>query len=502
MRTKKAMLNMASSMLYQIVAIICGLITPRLILLAFGSTYNGVVSSAAQYLSMINILNIGITGVTRVALYKTLANNDILGTSRIMKATKQYMHKVAGCLIIYAITLSLVFPLISHNDLTNMQCTILILIVSIGTFAEYFFGLSNQTLLQAAQASYVTYFLDIAKTIANTICVAVLIHAGSSIFVVKLGSSLVFFITPAVMNWYVKKKFKLIDNCEPDYTAIKGRAAAAFHTVANIIHNNTDLVVLTVFTDAKLISVYTVYYLVIGKVKSLMQVFTTGMEAAFGDMWVKKEMDILQKRFREYEYMIFAFTVVIFSCVGILIIPFISVYTAGVTDVEYVRIPLAILITVTEAAFCIRQPYLTLVYATGSYEETKMGALVEAVLNITLSVLLVWIMGVEGVIIGTLVANVFRTTQFSIFISKNILRRSITEVILRVLWVLGTSGTIITVCLGILFQISFSVSWTDWLIQAILVFGIACVITALSSFIFYRSDMKSLFGSLLRAIKR
>ena len=211
MRKRKAFLNMSSSLLYQIVAIICGLITPRLILATFGSTYNGVVSSATQYLSMINLLNIGITGVTRVALYKTLASNDILGTSRIMKATNNYMRKVAFCLLAYAAILCVVYPLFSHNDLTNVQCASLIAIVSIGTFAEYFFGLSNQTLLQAAQSSYITNILDISKTIINTICVAVLISFGSSIYTVKLGSSVIYFITPFIMHLYVKKKYKLIN---------------------------------------------------------------------------------------------------------------------------------------------------------------------------------------------------------------------------------------------------------------------------------------------------
>lgn len=68
MRTKKAVLNMVFGLIYQVIAIICGLITPRLILATFGSTYNGVISSATQFLNMINILTLGITGTTRVAL--------------------------------------------------------------------------------------------------------------------------------------------------------------------------------------------------------------------------------------------------------------------------------------------------------------------------------------------------------------------------------------------------------------------------------------------------
>lgn len=488
MRTKKAMKNMIAALIYQIVAIICGLITPRLILSNFGSTYNGVVNSATQFLSMISILTLGITGATRVALYKTLANNNTLGTSRIMKATKLYMRKVGLCVLGYAAILCIVYPFISHNELTHVQNAAIIAIVSIGTFAQYFFGISNQTLLQADQSNYITYLLDILKTIVNTICVAILIFLGGNIYVVKLGSSIVFLITPIIMELYVRKKYKLTNDCEPDNTGIEQRGAVAFLSVANLVHNNVDLVLLTLFTDAKIISVYTVYYLVVGKIKTLMSVVTSGMEAAFGNMWVKKEYDSLNKNFRGFEYVMFSFTAVIFSCVGMLIIPFIVRYTSGVTDVEYARIDLAILITIAEAFYCIRQPYMTLVQATGHYKETKNGSAVEAILNLLVSLILIKPLGIAGVVVGTLVANAFRTVQYSLFISKNVLHRSISEVILKFIWLCGCAAIACTFSLIIESKIMFAPGWNGWLIEAIAVFIISCIVWLIMSLLFYRRD--------------
>ena len=489
MRTKKAFRNMVAATVYQVVAIICGLITPRLVLANFGSTYNGVVNSATQFLSMIHILTLGITGATRVALYKTLGKNDTLGTSRIMKATKLYMHKVALALLGYIALLCFIYPFISHNDLSNIQNAALIAIVGIGTFAQYFFGISNYTLLQADQASYITYTLDIVKTIVNTMCVAVLVWFGRSIYEVKLGSSLVFLVTPAVMDYYVKKKYKLVDDCEPDYTGIKQRGAVAFHSVANLIHNNVDLVLLTIFADAKLISVYTVYYLVVGKIKELTQIVTSGIEAAFGNMWARQEYETLKKNFRAYEYVMFTFTTVVFSCVGLLILPFIERYTKGVNDIEYIRLSFAILVTFAEAFFCIRQPYLTLVQATGFYKETKNGAMVEAVMNLIISIVLINIMGIEGVIIGTLVANMFRTGQYAIFISKHVIKRNFSEILFRLIWVIINSAMIIGIAIVVQTKVPFSDTWLGWLIDAIIVFFISCVITIVSSIIFYRKDL-------------
>ena len=500
MRTKKAFKNIMASMLYQMVSIVCGLIAPRLLLINYGSVYNGVVSSATQMLSVVSVLTLGIAGATRVALYKSLANKDILATSRIMRANRNYMRKVAVVVVFYALALAIIYPFISHNSLGYSETAALILIVSISTIAEYMFGLSNQTLLSADQSIYIYYSIGVIALIVRTLLIVILVNIGASVFSVYLVSSVVFFVSPAVMTLYINKKFHLVKNCEPDNDALKGRSAVAFHSIANIVHENTDLVLLTVFTDATEISVYTVYYLVIGKVKMFMRVFTNGMESAFGDMWAKGEYDNLKKNFKSYEYTLFAFAAVVFSCVGVLIIPFLQRYTKGVNDVNYIRYTLAILITITEATYCIRHPYLTLVQATGNYEGTKYGALIEAIVNITVSLILVNFIGLNGVIIGTLIANLIRTTQFAIFSSRRILYRSLGEVVKRIVWLIVTSGTIISIALIVTNNLSFDIGWGGWIFEAIIVFLIALSVNFISSILFYREDFIHLLNTIFRML--
>lgn len=502
MRTKKTMKNLITSILQQFIILLCGLITPRLILNAFGSTYNGVISSANQFLSVINVLTLGITGSTRLALYKTLSENDIVGTSRIMKSTKTYLKKVAFALAIYAVILSLLYPFISHNELSYYQNTLLIIIVSIGSFAHYFFGFSNQVILIADQSNYVINILDIIKTLINTFFVVVLIKLDCSIYIVKLGSAIAFVIAPIVLNIIVKKKYGLITNCEPDNEALKNRSSVAAHSVANLVHDNTDLVILTLFTDAKVISVYTVYNLIAGSMKSLFQCVTTGLEAAFGNMWVKKEITALKKNFEGLEYIIFSLSALLFSCMGMLILPFVECYTSMVTDVQYVRSGLAFLITISMCTYCYRHPYMILVYAVGNYESTKKGAILEAVINIIVSVLLVIFIGINGVIIGTLVANVFRTTQYIIYTSKNILNRPVRNAINKVLWSIGTSVVICLLSYLIKGRLDLAFGWVGWIQQAILTFMVAVLVVLGASYVFYKEDMKQIMVLIKRMIKK
>lgn len=497
MRTKKAIKNALFTIIYQLVAVVCGLITPRLILSRFGSSYNGVISSATQFLEMISVLTLGIAGATRVALYKPIADGDVLTISKIFKANKQYMHKVGLALIIYASVLCIIYPFISHNDLSHAECAALIAIVSVGTFAQYFFGVSNQTLLSADQSSYLYYIVQTISTILNTLVAVVLIHMGASIFMVKAGSAIVFLASPFVLNLLVKKKYKLIENCEPDISAIKNRGAVAFHSIANIIHDHTDLVILTLFTDAKVISVYTVYQLIVAKIRRILLMLTNGLEGAFGNMWARNEIKKFEENFRFFEFLIYSGTSVIFSSVGILLIPFVKLYTKGVTDVNYILWDFAILVTITETIHCIRHPYLIVVQATGNYEATKKGAMAEAVINIVTSLILVNIIGLNGVIIGTLIANTFRTTQYALFISKNIIPGSIVGTLKRFVWFIINSAIIVFADSLMLSCLQID-GWNGWIIKAIASVLCATAVTIIMAIIFYRKEMKKCLGIIIK----
>ena len=80
-RISQTKLNIAGSLLLQIVSGICGLILPRFVLQSFGSEVNGLVASVTQLLSYAVLLEGGIGGVMKAALYKPLANEDEAGIS-------------------------------------------------------------------------------------------------------------------------------------------------------------------------------------------------------------------------------------------------------------------------------------------------------------------------------------------------------------------------------------------------------------------------------------
>jgi len=500
MRSKKALLNIISSLLLQIVTLICGLIVPKLIIQTFGSNVNGLVSSITQFLAYITLLEAGFGPVVKAALYKPIAQKNREQIENILKASEKFFRIIALIFVIYLIILSVVYPTLVNTEFTFIYTMSLVLIISISTLAEYYFGMTYKLYLQAEQKTYITAIVQIVGYILNTIAIVILIKLNTSIHIVKLVSGFIFVTRPVAQNIYVKKKYKLnLKEADKDYNLKQKWDGLAQH-IASVVHNNTAVTILTIFTHITEVSVYSVYYLVVKGIKSLIQAFTGGVDAGFGDMIAKKENEQLNRSFKIYELFYFTVVTIVYICTFILIVPFVEVYTIGITDANYIRPMFAYLFVLSELVWSIRLPYSSITLAAGHFKETRKGAWVEAISNIIISLVLVWKFGIIGVAIGTLVAMIIRTIEFIYHTSKYILERNVWVSIKRVILVL-LEITITVVLVGFLPKIEF-ISYTNWLIYAILVAVVSSLVTVVINFIIYREDVKGLFGIVKRLLNK
>lgn len=500
MRSKKAVVNIIVSLLVQLIAIVCGLIVPRLFISTYGSSVNGLVSSINQFLGYIVLLEAGVGGVVRAALYKPLANNDINSISKIIKATEKFFKKVAYIFIIYLLIIAILFPYLVSNGFNVFYTFSLVLIIGVSTFFQYYFGISYQILLQADQRQYITSILQIITMIINTTLIIILIKFGTSIQMIKVGSSLIFVIRPILLKMYVNRKYKIIKNCNADNDAIIQRWDGFGHHIAYLILNSTDIAVLTLFANIKEVSVYSVYFMVISSIQTLTVTFSSSLEAAFGNMIANGEKESLDKNFQVFEFSSFTITTILFTSTALLILPFISLYTKGITDANYYRPLFAYVLIAAEAIYCIRVPYNAVVLAAGHYKQTRNGAFAEAIINIVLSVILVNFLGVVGVAIGTLCAMLFRTFQYALYLSKNIIKRSIWKFIKRTI-VYSVDAMIILLIFNI-FPSVFINSYGEWFIYAIKVTLVTSIITFIICTLFYFADIKNVFLIVKRIIKK
>lgn len=499
MRSKKALYNTTVSILYEVIAVICGLILPRLILSHFGSSYNGITTSITQFLSCVALMKGGVGAVTRAALYKPLADESTNEISAIVNATSHFMKKIALIFLGAIFVFAALYPFIVKDEFEWAFSFTLVLILGISTFVQYYFGLAYQFLFEADQRQYVLMFAQIFSTVLNTVLAAILIYAGAGIHIVKLGSALAFSLNPLFIYAYAKKKYKIDKAIPPNTAAISQRWDAFAQSVAYFVHNNTDVIVLTVFTNTKIVSVYTVYNYVIVNIRNIIATFVNGFGAAFGNMLAKEEHKLVETNLKIYELIVFIITSIIYTTAGIMIVPFALLYTSGVNDISYDRPIFALIITIAGAFSCFRIPYQTIIEAAGHFKQMKNGAIFEAALNITISIIFVIKFGLIGVAIGTLVATIFRSFQYAVYLSKSIVKRSIFIFIFHI-FVNGAVAILTYLISHFCFTFETN-NFLWWIIKAVLIVITSTVISLVLHLAFYHKDFKGLITKITALVK-
>lgn len=427
-RFQKAKFNACTTLLYQIVAVVCGVLIPRVIIGQYGSAVYGITTSITQFLSYITLLEGGIGGVARAELYSPLAEENICEISKIYNAIKHYF-KLIGCVfVIYALVLAGTYHKITEVSFFEPVYTfLLVLIIGMSTVAQYFWGIANQVLLNADQKRYISNIVMIVTTAVNAGLVIVLVLLGCDILTVKLCSSVIFVLRPILFSLYVKRHYRIEKNQKPGKDTLSQKWTGLGQHLAYCLHKNTDVVVLTVFADVTFVAVYSVYHLVISSITSIVTSLTGGMEAVFGDMLARKEHDQLVLTYRYYELLVSFAAVVLFGVTSILILPFVKLYTAGIHDFQYIQPLFAFTLILAEAINCIFVPCATIPVAANKFRETKWGAYGEVLINLTSSCILVLWNPLVGVAVGTLLATLYKNTFYFYYVSKNIFHTSLSE---------------------------------------------------------------------------
>lgn len=499
-RSRKAFFNAICELLLEVITAICGFILPRLILSHFGSAYNGITTSISQFISCVALLKSGIGSVTRAALYKPLAENNQYGISEIVNATEKFMRKIAVFFAIAVVCFAAVYPFLTRESFDWLFSFTLVLVLSISTFAQYFFGFAYQMVLQADQKNYIISLVTIVSTVVNTGIASRLIIMGASIHTVKLGSAVVFILPPVFYMIYVRKKYRIDKKIAPNEQLISQRWDAFGHQIANFINLNTDVMTITVFLGVKEVSVYTVYNMIANSVKKIVIAASSGAAAYFGNLMACHEDKLMRTRFEQYEFLNHFLSTVLFTVADILFLPFINIYTKGITDVNYLRPSMAVMICLAQFFMCTKIPYEEIVFAAGHFKQTRNKAYIEATLNIVISCVCVFIFGLIGVLIGTAIASAYRTIQYHLYVSKYIVLRK-KRLLIKYL-IFSLLCCMLSYAVNSILPMYNTTTYLMWGMYAVCVGVITLSITLIIAALMFKQELKGLFGIVKIILKR
>ena len=488
-RSTKLKLNTIMGLIYQIVTIVCGLILPRLILKAYGSDVNGLVNSISSILNVITLMELGVGAVVQSALYKPLADNDEERVNKIVNEAKKFFNIVGLIFVVFVLAVCLFYPFYVSGQFEIFSTILLILAISLNLFGQYFFGIVNNLLLQADQKSFIPFIINTITLIISTLSCVLLIHFNCPIQLVKFASSLIFLARPLTFFIYVKKTYNIY-KVKLEGTELPQKWDGIVQHVAAYVLDNTDILVLTIFASLASVSVYSTYYLIAQALRSLIVSLTSGIQSYYGNIYATGDMGFLKKEFNKFNFSLCFISSTLFSIAIITIVPFVLVYTSGVTDANYDQLAFGILLLVGQFFYCTRRSFNMMILAVGHYKETKWSAIIEALINIAISIPFVIFFDLIGVAIGTAVAMLYRTIYFAWYCKKNIIERPFGLFIKDFI----SNCLIIGVSIGVAVYVHQKVviaNFWQWIILGFIAAGIMVFVSTMISLIFNFSNFKS-----------
>lgn len=420
----KSIKNLAVFLLEQGVAIAVGLLLPRLYMTEYGSEVNGLFSSLQQLLVYMGLFEAGIGAATQQALYDPMARDDWGRVSRVLSATHRYYQRAGACYLAALSGVALLYPLLARTDLPYWTVAAVVFLYGIGNVVNFWLQGKYTLLLHADGKSYVLSALStIINLITNLVRIA-LILMGFDLVAVVVVSLLGSLIQGVYITCYARRHYRRLSLKEPpDETALSQRGFVMVHQVAGLVFQNTDALILTMVCGLKVVSVYAVYKLVVGQLEIVLRTLMNSINFVLGQTFqIDRERFI--RRIDLVESVNGAAFFSLFSVALFLLPPFIRLYTAGVTDVEYLSPWLPELFVACSLLSAIRLPMNSTINYAGHFKETAPRAVAEMVINLSISLVGVFLWGIYGVLLGTVAALLYRTNDILCYTNRRILNRS------------------------------------------------------------------------------
>lgn len=487
----RPVLNMASQIAVQVAAFISGLLVPGFIIAVYGSEINGISSTVNQIISYTALLEAGLGLVSIQALYKPLAAGDMDGVSGVCSATSAFYRRTALWFSLVILVAAAVYPQLARGQTDRRTIALLVLTISSTSVIEYVFHAKYRVLLTADQRLYVVGFSQAIGMVLQTVVKLWLIGLHVHVVLVYAISALTLAGRLLFVRWYVRRRYPAVrfDGARND-GALSQRGAMLRHQIAGLVVNNTDGLIISTLLEGglKLASVLSVYSLVFKNMYNMITgAFSGGVVASFGRLLNKKEMREVVPVFRMYETAYMMVISVLYGTTAVMLLPFVGLYTRGVTDVVYVRQGLAVLFLCAQVLNATRVPYGMMINAAGHFRQTQGRALLEAGIHLGVSLALVFPLGMEGVVVASLCSYGYRAPDQVLYTNRRILGERAGGSVRRVLlcW-----GCIAGCAVGIPALLPVvATSYGLWLRWAAVSFGLCCAVTLVVFGLFERRDL-------------
>lgn len=437
-KVRKLLVNLGMSIVSQAIILFLGFVIPRIIMVSYGSDTNGLTSTITQVFTYMSLLEAGISQATRNNLFKPIKEDNREEISYWMSVSRRYFRKISVLYFCIVSVIAFVFPLVLKTHVGYWIIVFYILFEGLTSVVSFYFINTWVSFLTAKGDMYVVNTLSLLNKVLCYGIKIILALLGLNIALIQVGYFAVSILQVFLYFMYMKKKYNWIDYSLPvKDVVLPDRRSYIIIEIAWTIFSSTDMILLSMFVSTEMSSVYAVYNLPFVALNSLLNAVYCALSYNLGITYHEN----MQKYIKVHDMFNSLFVggmTILMSVTYVLLIPFIKLYTQGITDVNYIYPVLPLLFCLVQLLSWSRFVSGNLFGVAGKIRSVVIVSVVEAVTNLTLSIILIQRYGIVGVLVATVVALPLKVIYCNYVADKEILKRSQ----IRTLSILGINGGI------------------------------------------------------------
>lgn len=410
MRSVYAIKNSAWGIVYQICNIILGFIGRTIFIYVLGAEYLGISGLFTNILNLLSLSELGFATAVAYNLYKPIADDDKPKICAIMNFYKKVYRIVALTVLGLGIT---VIPFLKYIinesafDIVFLQFIYVLFLIK--TVTSYLFSYKF-TLINADQSGYVLVNIDSIARIAITIGNAILLVLTHDYVCYLLFDILTALVINAIKAKTIAKRYPWLKSKEQLQLDEKKKIVQDVKNifagkVSTVIVSSTDNIIISIFINTLTVGIYDNYNMLINYVNGFIAQLTASTQASLGNVFASESKEYIVSCIKRMMFVIFLPLSICATCLFCALNPFIELWIGN----EYVESQVFVFILIFNFfVLSIRAPLWQAVSVSGMFQKDKNIAIVGAVSNLFISLVLVKMIEMPGVILGTVLSQLIQ----------------------------------------------------------------------------------------------
>ena len=408
MDKRKGFLNVSVSVGFKLITMVLSIAVKRMLIKTCGNDVNGL---NALYLSIIGFLEVaelGIGTAITFCMYRPIVQGDTAKVAALYHLFRR-IYTLVGVLILICGLLLTPFLHYFAKDYAQLEvnlysCFVLVLLSVVLT---YFFG-AKTALINAHKNNYITTSINSGGIVLQyTLQIGILqwTRSFSCYLLCKIVATLAQWIVTEIIS---RKKYanllKSRQKVDPATRKelMKHIKAMFVHKIGALLVNTFDGVIISAFIGVVALGEYSNYTAIMSSMVGVIGLIFSSLTSTWGHVYAKEGKKAAREYCELFQYINFAVGTVFFLGYFAIIDDLIAILFSEELVVSGY---LAAVITINGFVQFMRQNALTFRDITGTFYFDRWKPPVEGLVNIVLSILFAWWMGVSGVIVATIITN-------------------------------------------------------------------------------------------------